>query len=361
MIRFSPASLISRCGFALMCSTLQAVAGEGEVLLYNWSGYIAPDAAALYQERFGLQLVVDTYDLSDEAEARLSAGGTGYDVAVVGSETIRRLMESGALMPREMPLEIAPDDPARQMRDALRAAIPGVQSYAVPYLWGTTGLVYDRDAVLERLPDAPLDSWALIFDPKNAAALEDCGLSIVDSVEEVVPAALAYLGKDPNSKVPEEIAAAFDVLRQIAPYVRSFDTDQYDDVTNGEICAAISWSSDGLGRDPEGTGADYRYVTPVEGANFWVDLLVIPKDAPDPERAAELVDFILSPEVLLPSADYAGACSSISYAEGMDTEAATSCADLAVPAQSNLYFLQSRDAAEKAHFDSLWRLLQIEG
>ncbi len=351
-------------GLTLAAVPLNARADFHDTLLYNWSGYIDPAVDLKYLEATGRTLVIDTYDLADEAEGRLSAGGTGYDVAVVPSEAINRLITHGALSPLPSRIAAPYSDRESMMRSALREAVPEVDRYATPYLWGTTGVVYHRENVLSRIPDAPLDSWALIFDPENAAALADCGLTIVDSVEEVVPAALAYLGRDPNSKDQADIDAAFAAIGAIAPYVSSFDTDQFDDVSNGEICAAITWSSDGLGNDPDGqpTGA-YEYVTPLEGANFWVDLLVIPDDARDLARSAELIDLILSPEVLIPSADYAGACSSIGYSPaGAEPPApGTSCAELAAPNQSHLYFLQSRSDAEKAYFDAQWRLVQIEG
>lgn len=339
-------------------------ASAEEALLYNWSGYIDPNVISKYNESTNNHLIIDNYDVADEAEGRLLAGATGYDVAIVTSESIQRLISMNAVLALperpQMPSQVS----TGRMHAALREAIPNIDDFAIPYLWGTTGIVYNQEEVLRRIPNAPLDSWALIFDPANAEALADCGLTIVDSVEEVVPAALAYLGKDPNSSAPGDIDAAFQVLSKISPFVRSFDTDQFDDVANQEICAAITWSTDGLSMVPQSTETEvYRYITPTEGANFWVDLLVIPSDAKDSALSLDLIDFILSPDVLLPSAEHAGACSSISYSSS-GTAARTNpsnCENMALPQENNLYFLRSRTASEKNDLDMKWRLIQIQG
>jgi len=343
--------------------SIYGIAHAEEVLLYNWSGYIDPEVIPKYKEKTQKHLVVDTYDVADEAEGRLLAGATGYDVAIVTSESINRLISKNAVLPLPERSPKPMQDASELMHAALREAVPNIDDYAIPYLWGTTGIVYNREEVLRRLPNAPLNSWALIFDPANAEALADCGITIVDSVEEVVPAALSYLGKNPNSFDPEDIDAAFQVIREIAPFVRSFNTDQFDDVANQRICAAITWSTDGLSVAPDSAVNDvYRYVTPTEGSNFWVDLLVIPSDAKDSTLSMELINFILSPDVLLASAEHSGACSSISYSSsgvGAST-APTNCERITLPQQSNLYFLRSRTASEKNDLDLRWRLLQVQ-
>lgn len=362
-MRKHPKRLFWVCMISSMLPVYKIAHAE-EALLYNWSGYIDPEVIPKYREKTKNHLIVDTYDVADEAEGRLLAGATGYDVAVVTSESISRLIAKNAVLPLPERFPMPAQGSSSPMYEALLEAIPNIDDYAIPYLWGTTGIVYNREEVLRRIPNAPLNSWALIFDPANAQALADCGITIVDSVEEVVPAALSYLGKDPNSSDLGDIDAAFQVIRQIAPFVRSFNTDQFDDVANQEICAAITWSTDGLSMVPQSTvNALYQYVAPTEGANFWVDLLVIPSDAKDSTLSMDLMNFILSPDVLLSSAEHAGACSSISYSSS-DARAPTSptdCERITLPQQSNLYFLRSRTASEKRDLDMKWRLLQIQG
>ncbi|MBY6059111.1 extracellular solute-binding protein [Leisingera daeponensis] len=349
---------LAACLFTTAAISLPAVAdSEGEVWLYNWSGYIDPAVIEKFQAATGRELLLDVYEESDEAEARLTAQGTGYDLAVVPSEIVGRLISAGAV--RRFDLDSPGVD--RQLLDILLTAKPQAEGYALPYLWGTTGLVYDLDAVIERLPDAPLDSWALLFDPENAKELADCGITVIDSVEEMVPAALSYLGLDPHSRSPEKLDAAFDVLAAIAPYVRSFDTAQYDDVLGGNICLAAAWSTDGLAAFLEKDSTQYRYIVPKEGTNLWADLFVVPSDARNMVASMQLLDFILQPEMIASSAAYANAFANLpSSRSGLDKpDFSVFPPALSESVRETLYFVKPLNGEEKRLLDRRWRMIQI--
>lgn len=342
---------------AFVALTSPAISGMAEkVHLYNWSGYIEPTVIEQYQTAAGKELILDAYERADEAEARLIARGTGYDVAIVPAEMVGRLISTGAIQRFERPTKR--ND--QRLWDMLFTAMPQAEGYALPYLWGTTGLVYDFDAVMERLPEAPLDSWALLFDPTYAKELADCGITIVDSVEEMVPAALSYLGLDPHSQATEDLDAAFDVLASIAPYVRSFDTAQFDDVLNGNICMAATWSTDGLAAFEEQESTRYRYIVPKEGTNLWADVLVIPTDTERLEGALKLVDFILEPEMISSSAAYAHAFASLPTArtEGDEPDSSLWPQGLSKHSLRELYFVKPQSGQEKRVLDHRWRLLK---
>ncbi|AHD03083.1 hypothetical protein METH_11135 [Leisingera methylohalidivorans DSM 14336] len=344
--------------FTAAAIALPAVAdSESEVCLYNWSGYIDPAVIEKFHAATGKKLILDFYEEADEAEARLTAQGTGYDLAVVPSEIVNRLIEAEAL--QKFDLDTAGTD--RQLLDILFTALPQAEGYALPYLWGTTGLVYDLDAVIDRLPDAPLDSWALLFDPANAKELADCGITVVDSVEEMVPAALSYLGLDPHSRSPEDLDAAFDVLAAIAPYVRSFDTAQYDDVLGGNICLAATWSTDGQAAFLEKDSTPYRYIVPKEGANLWADLFVVPNDAGNMVVSMQLLDFILQPEMIASSAAYSNAFASLpsSRSELDEPDFNLWPPGLSQSIRETLYFVKPRNGNEKRLLDRRWRMIQI--
>ncbi|UWQ82837.1 polyamine ABC transporter substrate-binding protein [Leisingera caerulea] len=346
---------------AAAAMAVPAAAEPGRVLLYNWSGYIAPETVAGFQEATGTRLVLDTYGEADEAEARLLARGTGYGLAVVSSETVGRLVEAGAI--QQIGVSGIPNAAAidQQLLQLYLDATPRAEGYALPYLWGTTGIAYDRSAVLERLPDAPLDSWALVFDPANASKLADCGITIVDSVEEVVAAALVYLGLDPQSRSEQDLEAAFEVLSAIAPYVRSFDVDQYDALLGGEVCLAVTWSTDGLAPLLEQGTDRYRYVMPREGTNLWADLFVIPSDAGDLEASHQLVDFLLRPDSMAQAALFTNAVSSITStrAEAGSPGREIPAVTLPPEVRGRLYLVTPRSGEEKRFLDRRWRRLQI--
>lgn len=356
--------LTTKIAAALAATAALAVpaAGDpGQVWLYNWSGYIDPETVESFQETTGTEIVLDTYGDADEAEARLTARGTSYDLAVVPSETVGRLAEAGAI--RKFSLSDIPNAAALdpQLMQIFLASMPQAEGYALPYLWGTTGIAYDRNAVLERLPDAPLDSWALVFDPENASKLADCGITIVNSVEEVVAAALAYLGLNPQSQSEQDLEAAFGVLSAIAPYVRSFDSYQYDALMDGEVCLAVAWSTEGLAPLLEQESDRYHYVMPKEGTNLWADLFVIPSDASNLDASNRLVNHVLQPEEMARATLFTNATNSVPAARAEIGDPSYEIPALTLPQETRdrLYFVKPRSGKEKRGLDRRWKLLQI--
>jgi putrescine transport system substrate-binding protein len=180
---------------------------------------------------------------------------------------------------------------------------PG-NAYAVPYLWGTTGIGYNVEKVKAALgAQAPVDSLALLFDPRNAAKLAACGISLLDTAQEVFPAALAYLGRNPLSRDPKDLDAAAEAVQKIRPSIRKFHSSQYiNDLANGDLCLAFGFSGDVIQAKTRAeeakNGIEIKYSIPKEGAMIWVDMMGIPKDAPHPGNAHLFIDYILRPEVI---------------------------------------------------------------
>ncbi|NIZ61235.1 hypothetical protein DL239_09630 [Sedimentitalea sp. CY04] len=338
-----------------------ASAETEHVSFYNWSGYIAQEAIDGFTEDVGTQFSMDTYGESDEAEARLIARGTGYDLAVVPMESVGRLVESGAI--QEIEVDAIPNSTGvnSELQELFLQSMPSAEGHVLPYLWGTTGVVFDVEAVSERLPGASLDSWSLVFDPENAERLAACGITIVDSVEEVIAAALVYLGLDPHTQSDQDLDAAFEVVSAIAPYVRSFDNDQYDDLLGGEICLAVAWSTDALAPLLEEGSEQYQFILPQEGTNLWADVFVIPSDAANVEQSNLLMDYILRPDMmaLATLSTFANNSVSSSRAEiddpNFDLPALALPQDIPVP----LYFVKPRNGQEKRQLDRRWRRLQV--
>ncbi|MGO9632416.1 MAG: extracellular solute-binding protein, partial [Steroidobacteraceae bacterium] len=175
--------------------------------------------------------------------------------------------------------------------------------YGVIYLWGTNGIGYNEKMVKELLPDAPLDSWRMVFDPKVASKVAKCGISVLNSPAEMMRAVFSYLGKDPNSQQPEDLAQGEAVLLKIRPYVRSIDSSKYiEALANGDLCVAVGYNGDVLqARDraqDANKGVEIKYSIPKEGTILWFDMLAIPKDAPHPESAYAFINFVMTPEVI---------------------------------------------------------------
>ena len=177
---------------------LPALAQENEIHVYNWSDYIAEDTVAKFEAATGIKVVYDVYDSNEVLEAKLLAGSSGYDVVVPTSSFLQRQIGAGVYQPLDkakLP-NLANMDP--ELMEKAAAYDPG-NEHATIWMWGTTGIGYNVNAVEERLgAEAPTDSWALVFDPQYAEKLADCGITLLDSSSDILPSALAYLGLDPT-------------------------------------------------------------------------------------------------------------------------------------------------------------------
>ena len=152
------------------------------------------------------------------------------------------------------------------------------------------------------MPDAPVNSWDMIFKPEVIAKFADCGVHVLDSPDDLIPAALNYLGLDPNSKDPGELQKAGDLLKSIRPSIQKFHSSEYiNALANGDICMAVGYSGDVLqARDraaEAGNNINIVYSIPKEGALMWLDAMSIPADAPHPDEAHAFINFMLKPEI----------------------------------------------------------------
>jgi putrescine transport system substrate-binding protein len=277
-------------------------AAEEKVLhVYNWSDYIAEDTIANFEKQTGIKVTYDVFDSNDVLETKLLTGNSGYDVVVPSANFLERQIKAGVF--QKLDREQLPNwqhlDPEIMQRVALHDAN---NEHAVPYMWGTDGIGYNEAQVKKAMANAPVDSWDMVFDPKIAARFKDCGISILDSPEDILKITLAYLGLDPNSQKEEDLKAAEEKLMAIRPYVRKIHSSQYiDDLANGEVCVAVGYSGDILqARDrAEEAGKDVtiKYSIPKEGTVVWFDMLAIPADAKHPQNAHAFINYLLEPQV----------------------------------------------------------------
>jgi putrescine transport system substrate-binding protein len=272
--------------------------------IYNWSDYIADDTINRFETETGIKVRYDVYDNNETLETKLLAGHSGYDLVVPSaSPFLAREIQAGVFQKLDKAKLANYGNLDPQILAAAANADPGNQ-YGVPYLWGTTGIGYNPAKVKAALgPKVALDSLKLIFDPANAKKLAACGLSLLDTPQEVFPAALAYLGRDPLSRDQQDLEKAADAVLAIRPAIRKFHSSQYiNDLANGDLCVAFGYSGDMIqarNRASEAkNGVEIAYSIPKEGAMIWIDTMAIPKDAPHPDNALRFIDFILRPEII---------------------------------------------------------------
>ena len=191
-------------------------------------------------------------------------------------------------------------DPALMRQ--VESSDPGNRHGAI-YLWGTTGMGVIPDKIRALAPDAPFDSWALLFKPQNARRIAPCGITMMDSAIDVIPSVLKYLGKPPDSTDPADLAAVEHTLMAIRPYIRSFASGgALEALATGETCLALDYSGDvvqaAARADEAKRGITVRYIAPNQGAQVAFDMLAIPTDAPHPEAALQFINFLLQPDIM---------------------------------------------------------------
>ena len=286
-----------------------AAADEEKVLnIYNWSDYIAEDTISNFEAATGIKVNYDVFDSNEVLEAKLLAGSTGYDIVVPSASFLERQIKAGVFQPlnKDALTNYGNLDPEIMARVAKHDPD---NVYAVPYMWGTTGFGYNAAMVAEVLPDAPVDSFRMLFDPEVVSKLASCGVTLLDAPSEVFGTVLAYMGKDPNSQEAADLEAAAAVLDKIRPYVRYIhSSQQINDLANGEICVAMGWSGDMIiaaDRASEAeNGVEISYTIPEEGTIIWFDMLAIPSDAPHPDNALAFINYLLEPEVIAAVTNY---------------------------------------------------------
>jgi putrescine transport system substrate-binding protein len=278
------------------------VAVEDKVVnVLNWSDYIAPDTIEKFEKETGIKVHFDVFDSNEVLETKLLTGRTGYDVVVPTDYFLERQAKQGILLPLDkakLP-NLKNMDPA--VLRQLEGADPG-NRYGVPYAGVVTGIGYNVAKLKKALGNVPIDSWAIVFDPKYAAKLKDCGFTMLDQEGEIIFSAKVWLGIDTTSERQEDLAAAEAMLLKVRPFVRYFNSSQYiNDLANGETCVAISWSGDVLqARDrarEAGKGVELSFLVPKEGALQSFDMLAIPADASHPDNAHRFIDFLMRADI----------------------------------------------------------------
>ncbi|MBK7615826.1 MAG: polyamine ABC transporter substrate-binding protein [Burkholderiales bacterium] len=298
-------SVLSLAAAALLTLGGAAQAQEEEKVLnvYNWSDYIAEDTVKNFEKETGIKVRYDNFDNNEILHAKLVAGKTGYDIVVPSSNWAGLQIQGGLF--RKLDKAQIPNlknlDPG--VASQLARIDPG-NEYVVDWLWGydTVGINVDKvKAALGSMP-MPDNVWDLVFKPEYISKLKSCGVSFLDSADEIVPSALHYMGKPRVSKNPSDYQAALQLLKSIRPYVTLFSSSGYiNDMANGSICVALGWSGDiniARQRAIDGkTGQKIEALIPKVGGLLFFDVMAIPADAPHPGNAHKWINFIMKPEV----------------------------------------------------------------
>lgn len=364
-------ALIGLAGAMLVAAALLspvAVAQERTVNFYNWSSYVAPDVLDSFTRETGIKVIYDTFDANETLETRLLAGRSGYDVVVPTAYFLQRQIKANVFQKLDKSRLPNLANAWPFVTQHLSTYDPG-NLYAANYMWGTTGIGYNVKMVQQILgPDAKLDSWDIVFRPESLAKLKDCGVQMLDSADDIFPAALSYLGLDPGSTREADLQKAADLLGSVRPYVRKFHSSEYlSALATGEICLVVGWSGDIMqarSRAAEaGNGVEIGYSIPKEGAQMFFDNLAIPADAPHVPEAYELINYLYRPEVAARNSSF------LSYANG--NLASQSMIDRKILDDKDIYpdagtlrklfVITARDPATQRIINRLWTRVKTGG
>ena len=274
---------------------------KNELFIYNWSDYIAEDTIANFEAETGIDVTYDVFDSNEVLEAKLLAGKSGYDIVVPSGSFLENQIKAGVFQKLDKSKLSNLSNLDQSVLAKTDAHDPGGQ-YSVNYMYGTTGIGYNVAAVEERGGD--VESWDIIFNPDEISKYADCGVAMLDAPSEIVEITLNYLGYNPNTEDSKANEEALELLKQIRPYIRYFDSSQYiDDLANGEICLAVGWSGDVFIAAYEEI-EEVWFSIPNEGTVIWFDMMGIPADAKNVDNAHKFIDYILRPEVVADITNY---------------------------------------------------------
>jgi putrescine transport system substrate-binding protein len=293
----------------LLSFTLQANE-EKVVNFYNWADYIAPDTLANFEKEYGIKVNYDIFDTTDIVDAKLLAGNSGYDLVLHSAAFAPRLIAAGVYQPldRNKLTNWHHLDPA--LMEKLASFDPG-NRFLAPYMWGTTGISFNVDMLKERIPDVSLATADFFFNPEILSRIADCGISFLDGATDTLPSVMIYLGHHASSIDPEHLQEAEQVMRSLRPYIKYFSSAKMlVDMPNKEVCASMSWSGDYsvAKRRAKEAGIDINlgYAMTSGAVHTWFDSLTIPEDAPHPDNAHLLINYLLRPQVVADISNFTG-------------------------------------------------------
>jgi putrescine transport system substrate-binding protein len=311
-----------------------AAAAERLLNVYNWSDYIAEDTVKKFTAETGIRVNYDVYDSNEVLETKLTAGRSGYDLVVpTASPFMARQIQAGLLRPLDRAKLANWGNLDPEILGRLAHYDPG-NAYAVPWMWGTVGIGYNVEQVARIMADAPVGSLKILFDPAIVERFKACGVELLDSPTDVMPAALKYLGLDPDSQSKADLDRAVALLLAVRPAVRKFHSSEYiNDLANGNACLVLGYSGDvfqAAARAREaGHGVKVAYAIPREGGLLWLDGMVMPKDARNLDEAHRFLDFLMRPEIVVETTNRLG------YANG--NRASAPLIDPAIKADPTVY------------------------
>ncbi len=291
IIAFACASFAALLFFFVLGSKTNDTAGE-TLVVYNWGEYIDPNVIDLFEEETGIDVIYDEFETNESMYAKVATGAVHYDLICPSDYMIKKMIDEELLQPIDMSHIENIEQIGAQYFEQAKQFDPN-NEYAIPYCWGTVGILYNKTMVKE-----PIDEWADLWDETY-----NDNILMQDSVRDAFLVSLKMLGYSANETDPEKLRKACDKLIEQKPIVQAYVVDQVrDKMISGEAAIGVIYSGEAIYTQRE--NLDLEYVIPKEGTNIWIDGWVMPKAAENVENAEKFLSFLARPEIALMNFEY---------------------------------------------------------
>jgi spermidine/putrescine transport system substrate-binding protein len=334
-------------GFAAMSLLAHDARAEDKALrIYNWGGYTAPDVVAKFEKETGIKVSIDTYDSNETLLAKLTAGSSGYDIAVTSADFVPVMITQGLIQPIDASKlanygNLAPEWKSRDWD-------PG-NKYSVVWNWGTTSAVVDT-----AIYKGSLDSLGVIFDPPEELKGK---IGMSGAMSEVISLALVYLGKPQCTSDKEDLKALSALLEAQKPSVKVYDAAGVAErLGAGELVASQTWS--GAAYTARQQRSSLKYVYGKEGVYGWADNVVVPKTAQHPENAKAFINFLMNPENAGLLSNYTGSQNGIMGSDKFMKKELVGAPEINPPKDEKISFGKVCPEAATRAYDRIWTKLR---
>lgn len=262
-----------------------ALAQNQIVNAYVWSGYLPDDVIRDFTKETGIRINLSEYDTNETMYAKLkSSPKAGYDVIIPSSYFVERMSKQGML--HEFDKNKLPNFKNLNPLFLHKPFDPN-NDYSVPYLWGATGIVINKNYFKEN----EIQGWKDLWNPKYKDQV-----MMLSDVREVFGMALLALGYPSNDTDPEHLRQAYLKLKDLLPNIKIFNTDAEQTIYIDED-AVLGMGFNGDIHLSQMENPHVQFIYPKEGFVLWVDCLAITKNAPNLENAYKLIDFLMRPDI----------------------------------------------------------------
>lgn len=267
------------------CASGGAGSGDStELNVYAWAGEVPDSMVKLFEEETGIKVTVDTFDSNETMIAKLASGGSGYDIVEPSQYAVQLAVGQKLLAEIDYSKIEGMDNLVAKFRDP--AFDPG-NKYSIPWVWGTTGLMYNSACTGEEIT-----SWKSMFDVKYKGKIY-----MLDNMLAAYIVGLQINGFSANSFDEGEIATATDSLIEQKKLLAGYNsTNYYELVASGDACIAEAWGGSSVAQ-AVADNPDVHFILPAEGGTLWVDNFSIVADAPNVDAAYKWMNFMLRPDV----------------------------------------------------------------